>query len=60
MAFAPGYYAKAKAKKGGWIVLAEHDDDFNIIEVKSAKAGRDIKADVWYGLENGKFVECGQ
>ena len=55
--------AKAKASLGCWIVLAEWEEgekytDAKPIAIKSAKVdGKKIKADQWYKLEGGKFVE---
>ena len=47
-----------KAKKGSWITLAEYDDDGNPRCVKSAQIdGKDLKADVFYQLKDGEFVE---
>jgi hypothetical protein len=54
-----GYQNKAKASEGNWIVLAYRDEDCVIKHIKSAKAGVDIKPDVWYMLDDsGKFIEC--
>ena len=50
-----GYANRAKTKLG-WIVLAEHDKDGNIIHIKTGKVGKQIKSDVWYELKNNKFV----
>ena len=53
----------AKAGQGGWIVIAEWEYDeekceWHRINLKSARVdGKKIKADTWYKLENGKFVE---
>jgi len=52
-----GIRCQAKAEEGSWIVLSERNDDGNIIHIKSAKAGQDIKPDVFYRLVNGEFVE---
>ena len=60
VAFAPGYFGKAKASEGSWIVLAAYDDDGNIVAVKSAQAGKGIDADVWYRLTpSGEFERAG-
>ena len=41
-----------------WIVLAEYDDDCNLVCVKTAKVdGEKIKADTWYTLRNGEIVK---
>ena len=63
VAMALGYQSKARGALGCWIVLAEWawDDkgDWHIIDVQCAKVdGEKIKADTFYRLENGKFVEC--
>ena len=48
----------AKAAKGSWITLAEYDENLVIKLVKTRKVdGKRIKANIWYKLENGKFVE---
>ena len=52
-----GIQCKAKATEGSWIVLAERNNDGEILCVKTAKAGQDIKRDVFYTLVNGEFVE---
>lgn len=58
-----GNKAKAKAKIGSWITLAEWEwNDKNNryvpICVKTEYVdGKNIKADTWYLLKNGKFVE---
>jgi hypothetical protein len=52
-----GYMNKAKASLNSWIVLIEWDDNYKIINVKSAKIdGRRLKANTFYKLENNKFV----
>ena len=59
-----GNESKVKAKKGSWITLAEWKFDEKKqrqvpVCVKTKKVdGKKIKADTWYRLENGKFVEC--
>jgi len=63
IACAVGRKAKAKASKGCFIVLAEWYEggsweDARPLAVKSAKVdGKKIKADQWYKLVDGKFVE---
>ena len=58
-----GVNSKIKAAKGCWITLAEYvlnekKDNYVIKCVKSAKVdGKKIKADAWYELKGGKFVE---
>jgi hypothetical protein len=62
IALAMGIKSRAKGAKGCWIVLAEweRDDngDWHIKTVKSCKVdGKRIKADTFYMLQDGKFVE---
>lgn len=57
-----GFNSIAKGVIGNWIVLAEWDTDENDNyipkHVKAVKVdGEKIKADTWYSLKNGKFVE---
>ena len=58
-----GKEAKAKAKAGSWITLSEwkwsDEKNRNVpICVKTEYVdGNNIKADTWYQLKNGKFVE---
>jgi hypothetical protein len=47
-----------KGVKGSWITLSEYDGNNICILMKSAKIdGKKIKENVWYKLENKKFVE---
>ncbi len=61
-----GNSSKAKAKVGSWITLAEWDwsDEKNRYVPVCVKTeyvdGENIKADTWYKLENGKFVEANE
>ena len=61
-----GNKSKAKAKIGSWITLAEWEwsDEKNRyvpICVKTEYVdGENIKADTWYQLKNGKFVEVSE
>ncbi len=63
IACAVGRKAKAKASEGSFIVLAEWYEtgewtDAYPLNVKSAKVdGKKVKADQWYKLVGGKFVE---
>ena len=64
VACALGIRGKAKAVHGGWIICAEWKEvepyEWDRIDVRSAKVdGETIKADTWYKLENGEFVEVG-
>ena len=58
-----GNNSMAKAKVGSWITLAEWkwSDEKNYYVPVCVKTeyvdGENIKADTWYKLENGKFVE---
>ena len=56
-----GIDGKAKGALGCFLVLAEWkeiDGEWNRISVKSVKVdGKRIKADVWYILKGGKFIE---
>ena len=58
-----GYNSSVKAKKGSWITLAEwrYSDKKNRTVPVCVKTelvdGERIKADTWYKLENGEFVE---
>ena len=61
-----GNKSKAKAKIGSWITLAEwkwsdDKDRYVPVCVKTEYVdGENIKADTWYKLENGKFVELNE
>ncbi len=61
-----GNKSKAKAKIGSWITLAEWEwsDDKNRYVPVCVKTeyvdGENIKADTWYQLKNGKFVEVNE
>ena len=52
-----GIKGKAKATKGDWLVLAEYDDNGKIIAMGIAQVRGKIKADTFYSLKGGKFVE---
>ena len=61
-AVATGIKGRAKGALGCYIVLAEWKRDergeWHIVDVKSAKVdGENIKADTFYELKNGEFVE---
>lgn len=63
VAMAIGYKSKAKAALGSAIVVAERGDwggkTYSLIGIKAAIVdGQKIKADTWYTLINGEFVEC--
>ena len=57
-----GKRAKVKAPAGTWITLSEYGEwngeGYPCVCVKSAQIdGETLKADTWYTLENGEFVE---
>ena len=53
-----GINSVIKGKVGCWITLAEYDEDFKVVCVKSSQIdGEKIKADTWYTLLGGEFVE---
>lgn len=60
IAIASGYEGKASGALGCWIVVAEWDEDGeHIIDVKSHIVdGESIKADTFYQLKGGEFVEA--
>src|SRR3990167_8259888 len=57
-----GIENKVKGSLGCWLVLTKREEknyEWVINSVKSAKVdGKKIKADTWYILKAGKFVEC--
>ena len=59
IAVATGYHSKASGGLGCWIVLAEWGEHGEgIIDMKMAHVdGEKIKADTWYTLRGGEFVE---
>ena len=58
VAIATGIESRAKGSIGCYIVLAEWYQDEHIKHVESAKVdGEKIKADTFYTLKNGEFVE---
>ena len=64
IALAAGYKCKAKGEIGCWLVIAERDEYDNnnktypIKDLKAVKVdGEKIKADTWYTLKDGEFVE---
>lgn len=63
VAIVTGYQSRAKAGLGSAIVVAERGDwngkTYPLINIKAAIVdGEKIKADTWYTLKNGEFVEC--
>ena len=59
IAAAFGANSAARAADGGFIVLAQYDED-TVVAVKTAQVGKDgIKPDTWYKLSpTGEFVEA--
>ena len=61
VAIATGIYGKAKGSRGCYLVIAEWkmiNGEWHIVDVKSTKVdGVKIKADIFYQLVDGKFVE---
>ena len=61
-----GNSSRAKAKVGSWITLAEwkwsDEKNHNVpVCVKTEYVdGENVKADTWYQLKNGKFVEVNE
>ena len=53
-----GERSKARAKVGSWITLAEWVDGKPVCVKTEQVDGVRIKADTWYTLKNGEFVEC--
>ena len=63
VAIVTGCKSKAKAGLGSAIVIAERGDwngkTYPLINIKAAIVdGEKIKANTWYTLRNGEFVEC--
>lgn len=59
VAIATGYEGRAKGALGCYIVVAERDDEYKLLDVKATKVDGDIiKADTYYMLVNGEFVEA--
>ena len=59
IAIVTGYKGRAKGALGCYIVLAERDNEYKLVDVKAVKVdGKIIKADTYYMLIDGEFVEC--
>lgn len=62
VAMAIGHNSKAKGSLGCYLVLSEWkciDGEYHIVDVQSVKVdGETVKADTFYKLVNGKFVEA--
>lgn len=60
VAFAKGVNSKVKACKGSWIVLGEQDGKRGLkIETRYVDGER-IKANTFYSIKHGEFVEAGE
>ena len=58
VALAWGINSKASAALGSYIVLAEYDDDCNLVAAKMGRVdGKRLKPNVFYKLIGGKFVK---
>lgn len=59
-----GVMNKVKGAIGCWLVLAEwhkKNSNYHLKSVETAKVdGKEIKADTWYTLKNGKFIQYGE
>ena len=61
VAIVTGYKSKAKASKGSAICICERDDNYNLINIKAAIIdGKKLKADTFYTLKDGEFVEVNE
>lgn len=63
VAIVTDYQSKAKAGLGSAIVIAERGDwngeTYPLVNIKAVIVdGEKIKANTWYTLKNGEFVEC--
>ncbi len=59
IAIATGYDSKAKGSLNCFIVIAERDNEGKLLNVKAARVdGKTIKADTYYKLVKGEFVEA--
>lgn len=53
-----GVGGKARADEGGAIVLCEHDNDGNLLNIRCSKVGQHgIEANTFYTLVNNEFLE---
>ena len=57
-----GIEGKAKGTLGCWLTLAEweyRNDGWHCIDVQTRRVdGNSIKADIWYRLQGGEFIEA--
>ena len=61
IAAALGIECRVKGAIGVWLVCAEYTDDekYDLLCVKTARVDSEsIKADTWYMVRNGEFVEA--
>ena len=59
LSVARGNNVRVKGGLGAVLVIAEENNDYSVKEFATAIVdGKDIKADTWYKLENGKLVEA--
>ncbi len=59
IAIVTGYDSKAKGALNCFIVIAERNNEGKLLNVKAARVdGKTIKADTYYKLIEGEFVEC--
>lgn len=59
IAITTGKCGKAKGALGCYLILAERNIQGKLVDIKVAKVdGVTIKADTYYSLINGEFVEC--
>ena len=57
IAVAVGYDNKAKGNIGSWLVIAERNDEYEILDIKTIKVdGENIKENTFYCLKNGKIT----
>ena len=59
VAVSTGYKGKSRANIGSWIALVERKEDGEILDMRCAKVdGEILKADIFYTLKDGEFVEA--
>ena len=59
VAIATGFYGRAKASNGSALILIHRNSDGAIVNIRSAIAGLDVKADTWYSLNDaGELIEA--
>ena len=61
VAIVTGYKSKARAAFGCAICICERDENNKLLAIKAAIVdGETVKADTWYTMANGEFVEVGE